>query len=190
MGGGHLTRPDFGLPQADPAHPLTEFYLLAQSALDKAGTFALPALYAGLRAPARRIYADEARQYLRLAAEPIPGGAKLAEAHSLKVLYSTVCADSSGAPAALLLTEECTRATCVVRLLPPFLWDEPLPVLPDCTEAVSLQLTAADIEAIDASPAALGRRLVGSAGGKNWLRHPKAEAFLAQRVAMLQRLYR
>ena len=28
MGGGHLSRPDFGMPQPDPAHPLTEFYLL------------------------------------------------------------------------------------------------------------------------------------------------------------------
>ena len=30
MGGGHLSRPDFGMPQPDPAHPLTEFYLLLQ----------------------------------------------------------------------------------------------------------------------------------------------------------------
>ena len=35
MGGGHLSRPDFGMPQPDPAHPLTEFYLLAQQALEK-----------------------------------------------------------------------------------------------------------------------------------------------------------
>ena len=34
MGGGHLSRPDFGMPQPDPAQPLTEFYLLAQQALD------------------------------------------------------------------------------------------------------------------------------------------------------------
>ena len=55
MGGGHLSRPDFGMPQPDPDHPLTEFYLLVQQALDKAGCFALPALYASLQAPARRI---------------------------------------------------------------------------------------------------------------------------------------
>ena len=46
MGGGHVSRPDFGMPQPDPAYPLTEFYLLLQHALDKAGRFALPALYA------------------------------------------------------------------------------------------------------------------------------------------------
>jgi hypothetical protein len=34
------------MPQPDPAYPLTEFYLLLQHALDKAGRFALPALYA------------------------------------------------------------------------------------------------------------------------------------------------
>ena len=59
MGGGHVSRPDFGMPQPDPAHPLTEFYCLLQRALDREGVFALPALYAQFRAPARRIYADE-----------------------------------------------------------------------------------------------------------------------------------
>lgn len=47
MGGGHVSRPDFGMPQPDPNHPLTEFYLVLQHALDKEGSFALPALYAG-----------------------------------------------------------------------------------------------------------------------------------------------
>ena len=56
MGGGHVSRPDFGMPQPDPAYPLTEFYLLLQHALDKAGRFALPALYARVQAPARHIY--------------------------------------------------------------------------------------------------------------------------------------
>ena len=37
MGGGHVSRPDFGMPQPDPACPLTEFYLLLQHALDAAG---------------------------------------------------------------------------------------------------------------------------------------------------------
>ena len=35
MGGGHVSRPDFGMPQPDAAYPLTEFYLLAQQALEK-----------------------------------------------------------------------------------------------------------------------------------------------------------
>ena len=44
MGGGHVSRPDFGMPQPDAAYPLTEFYLLAQQALEKSGSFMLPAL--------------------------------------------------------------------------------------------------------------------------------------------------
>ena len=36
MGGGHVSRPDFGMPQPDAAYPLTEFYLLAQQALERA----------------------------------------------------------------------------------------------------------------------------------------------------------
>ena len=39
-------------------------------------------------------------------------------------------------------------------------------------------------------PAALGRKLVQSAANKRWLHHPKAEQFLAERVALLQRVYR
>ena len=66
MGGGHVSRPDFGMPQPDPACPLTEFYLLLQHALDAAGSFALPALYARVQAPARWIDPDEAREYLTL----------------------------------------------------------------------------------------------------------------------------
>lgn len=39
MGGGHISRPDFGMPQPDPAYPLTEFYCLLQRALDREGVF-------------------------------------------------------------------------------------------------------------------------------------------------------
>ena len=70
MGGGHLSRPDFGMPQPNPEHPLTEFYQLLQRGLDREGVFALPALYAAFQAPARRIYADEAADYLTLSETP------------------------------------------------------------------------------------------------------------------------
>lgn len=171
MGGGHVSRPDFGMAQPDPAHPLTEFYLLVQQALDKAGCFALPALYASLQAPARRIYPEEAREYLRLAPQAGEGFVRLQAAVQL-------------------LTEECTRSVTALQLLPPFVWEDPLPPLPDVPAALTLQLTVQDVEAIDADPAALGRRLVGSPAGKCWLTHPKAETFLAERVALLQRVYR
>lgn len=155
MGGGHVSRPDFGMAQPDPAHPLTEFYLLVQQALDKAGCFALPALYASLQAPARRIYPEEAREYLRLAPQAGEGFVRLQAAVQMQVLYSSLQVVADGAPAAL-----------------------------------TLQLTVQDVEAIDTDPAALGRRLVGRPAGKCWLTHPKAETFLAERVALLQRVYR
>ena len=190
MGGGRVSRPDFGMAQPDPAHPLTEFYLLVQQALDEAGCFALPALYASLQAPARRIYPEEAREYLRLAPQAGEGFVRLQAAVQMQVLYSSLQVAADGAPAALLLTEECTRNVTALQLLPPFVWEDPLPPLPDVPAALTLQLTVQDVEAIYTDPAALGRRLVGSPAGKCWLTHPKAETFLAERVALLQRIYR
>lgn len=190
MGGGHLSRPDFGMPQPDPNHPLTEFYLLLQHGLDKAGVFRLPALYAAFQAPARRIYADEAADYLTLSEAPAEGAVLLSAARDIQLLYSSLHVEPDGSPAALLLTEECSRAVYAVQLQPPFLWEEPLPPLPDCTAALTLQLTMRDVEAIDTAPAALEQRLCREPDGKHWLAHPKAETFLAQRVALLQRLYK
>ena len=190
MGGGHVSRPDFGMPQPDPAHPLTEFYCLLQRALDREGVFALPALYAQFRAPARRIYADEAADFLTLSPDEEAGSARLLAPAQLQLLYSSLHVMPDGAPAALLLTEECTRTVYAVQLLPPFVWEDPLPPLPDCAAALTLTLTLRDVEAIDAAPHALEQRLCREPGGKHWLAHPQAEAFLAGRIALLQRLYK
>ena len=35
-----------------------------------------------------------------------------------------------------------------------------------------------------------GRRLVERTEGKRWLHHPRVETFLAERVALFQRVYR
>ena len=190
MGGGHVSRPDFGMPQPDAAYPLTEFYLLAQQALEKNGSFMLPALYAGLHAPARRIYREEAAGYLQLAATPAEGLTRLLSPARMQLLYSSLQVQKDGTPAALLLTEECTRLTVAVQLLPPFVWEDPLPPLPDVPAALTLQLTTQDVMAIDTAPAALAHKLVHSADGKCWLHHPKAETFLSERLALLQRVYK
>jgi hypothetical protein len=190
MGGGHLSRPDFGMPQPDPDHPLTEFYLLLQHGLDKAGVFHLPALYASFRAPARRIYADEAAGCLTLSETADEGAVLLSAPRNLQLLYSSLHVEPDGSPAALLLTEECTRATVAVQLLPPFVWEDPLPPLPDTPAALTLQLTMQDVMQADTDPAALGRKLAGTAANKRWLHHPQAETFLAERVALLQRVYK
>ena len=190
MGGGHLSRPDFGMPQPDPAHPLTEFYLLFQHGLDREGVFALPALWADFQAPARRIYADEAEAFLTLRETPGAASTPLLAPRTLQLLYSSLHVLPDGTPAALLLTEECSRTVYAVQLLPPFVWEDPLPPLPDCAAALTLTLTLRDVEAIDTAPHALEQRLCREPGGKHWLAHPKAEAFLAGRIALLQRLYK
>lgn len=190
MGGGHVSRPDFGMLQPDPAYPLTEFYQLMQRTLDRTGRFALPALYACLQAPARRIYRDEARECLRLAAAPQEGYTRLLAPAPMQLLYSSLHVMPDGTPAALLLTEECTRAVTAVQLLPPFVWEDPLPPMPDVPAVLTLQLTMQDVMDIDTDPAALGRRLVEGTAGKCWVSHPRAETFLAERVALLQRVYR
>ena len=189
MGGGHVSRPDFGMPQPDPGHPLTEFYLVLQHALDREGVFALPGLYATFQAPARRIYADEAPEFLTLSSTPVENSTRLLAPSRLQLLYSSLHVTPDGAPAALLLTEECTRTVFAVQLLPPFLWEDPLPPLPDTPAALTLTLTMQDVERIDANPAALGRSLVLETQGKRWLHHPRIDSFLAERVALFQRLY-
>ena len=56
--------------------------------------------------------------------------------------------------------------------------------------ALTLQLTMRDVMQADTDPEALGRKLAGTATNKRWLHHPKAETFLAERVALLQRVYK
>ncbi len=189
MGGGHLSRPDFGMPQPNPDHPLTEFYQLLQRGLDREGVFALPALYAAFQAPARRIYADEAADYLTLSETPAESRTLLLPPRMLQILYSSlhVLPDGTGGPSP-------HRGVLPHRLRgaapAPFVWEDPLPPLPDCAAALTLTLTLRDVEAIDADPAALARRLCREAAGKHWLAHPKADTYLAERVALLQRLYK
>ena len=108
----------------------------------------------------------------------------------MQVLYSILQVAADGAPAALLLTEECTRSVTALQLLPPFVWEDPLPPLPDVPAALTLLLTMQDVMAIDTAPAALAQKLVHSTSGKCWLHHPKAETFLSERLALLQRVYK
>ena len=189
MGGGHVSRPDFGMPQPDAAYPLTEFYLLAQQALEKRQLYAARPLRRAARPCPAHLPGGSRRVFtacgcpgrgLDPAALPCPDAAFIQQ---LQV-------QPDGTPAALLLTEECTRLTVAVQLLPPFVWEDPLPPLPDVPAALTLQLTMQDVMAIDTAPAALAQKLVHSTSGKCWLHHPKAETFLSERLALLQRVYK
>ena len=166
MGGGHVSRPDFGMAQPDPAHPLTEFYLLVQQALDKAGCFALPALYASLQAPARRIYPEEAREYLRLAPQAGEGFVRLQAAVQMQVLYSSLQVAADGAPAALLLTEECTRSVTALQLLPPFVWDGSAAVAAGCSGGTHFAADRAGCGGHRHRPGSSGAAAGGQPGGQ------------------------
>ena len=69
-------------------------------------------------------------------------------------------------------------------------WEDTLPPLPDVPAALTLQMTLQDVEAIDTDPAALARRLCQTTRQKHWLAHPKADLYLAEKIALFQRLYR
>ena len=132
----------------------------------------------------------EHEEFMTLQGPQISEWEPLPELKQLQLLYSSLHVMPDGAPAALLLTEECTRTVYAVQLLPPFVWEDPLPPLPDAPAALSLTLTMRDVEEIDACPAALGHRLACDKAGKRWLHHPRAETYLSERVALFQRLYR
>ena len=77
-----------------------------------------------------------------------------------------------------------------MQLLPPFVWEDPLPPLPDTPAALSLTLTLADVERLDVDPAGFGRHLIQTVQNKRWLHHPRVETYLSERVALFQRVYR
>ncbi len=192
MGGGHVTRPDFGLPQADSDAPLTEFYAILMHALGPAPVFALPGAYVAFRPPYREpVYAENIREFCAFSPRPQPGYAEILAPARLRILHMELAVAQNRAPAALLLTEESTRRMTAVQLLPPFLCPgEPLPPVPDSTAALSLTLSDADLRTADEAPAALGRRLAGEAAGKQWLHHPAIDAWLLTALAAAQRAYR
>ena len=162
MGGGHVMTPDFRMPQPDAAYPLTEFY---------------PAGAAGA-GKKRQLYAARP---LRRAASPCPahlpgGGRRVFTACGCSgrgpdpaalpcpdapFLYSSLQVQPDGTPAALLLTEECTRLTVAVQLPPPFVWEDPLPPLPIAPGGAHPAIDHAGRDGHrDHFPAALAQKLV------------------------------
>lgn len=192
MGGGRLTRPDFGLGQPDPGHPMTEFYTLLLEGLEGVERFALPGLYARFDFPAWPIEASEARDWCSLSPSPKEGYSLILAPGHLRVLYSELRCTAAGAPAALVLTEEGSRNTCAVRLLPPFLWpsDEAVPPLPDASMALTITLGPDAVDLADADPRALARQLIAGTAGKAWVSHPRLDRWLEAQAIRWQKLWR
>ena len=189
MGGGHVSRPDFGRPKVNENDPMTDFYRALQAALDREPVFALPGAWAAFAMPPEgRVYADTIRACCRFYAEAQAGCPQVFAPASLQVLDMELCAAPDGTPTALLLTEESSRRTTAVQLVPPFAGpDTPLPPVPACTAAMQLTLSPSDIPAIDTAPAALGRRMAQTLQGKAWLTHPKLDRWMAVALAAAQR---
>ena len=192
MGGGKVTRPDFGLGQPDPGHPMTEFYTLLLEALAGAESFALPGLYAKFDPPAWPIEPEEARDWCALSPAPKAGSVQTLPPGRLRALAAELRCTPAGVPAALMLTEEGRRTTCAVRLLPPFLWpsDEAAPPWPDASCALTLTLSPDAPGLADAAPRQLARRLIESGAGKAWVSHPLLDRWLAAQAARWKRLWR
>ena len=192
MGGGKMTRPDFGLGQPDPGHPMTEFYTLLLEGLSGAETFGLPGLYARFDPPAWPIDPEEARDWVSLSPTPREGFVRLLDPGQLRVLYAELRCTPAGVPSALMLTQEGSRSTCGVRLLPPFLWpsDEAAPPWPDCSMALTLALGPDAPDLADASPRTLARRLIDQTHGKTWVSHPLLDRWVQAQAARWQKLWR
>ena len=193
MGGGKVTRPDFGLGQPDPGHPMTEFYALLLDGLAGAESFALPGLYARFDPPAWPIDPDEARDWCSLSPDKKEGWARLLEPGRLRLQGAALRCTAAGAPIALVLTAEGSRAGGAVRLLPPCLWpaDEAAPPWPsDCAMALTAALTPEALALADSSPRRLARQLIEGRAGKAWAAHPLLDRWLAAQAARWQKLWR
>lgn len=185
MGGGKLTRPDLSPLQPDPRHPMTEFYTLLLDALRGADRFALPGCYVRFAPrPGEPIYLDTVREYCTFSAAPGPLFQTILPPGHLLLRNCVLHVAADGAPCALLLTEEGSRKTTALQLLP--LYRDPgapPPTPPDCAAALCLQMTDEDLALADRAPAALGRRWVSAAARKSWLYHPAIDRWLLRAAA-------
>ncbi len=150
---------------AKPGPSLTEFYQLLQRGLDREGrVFALPALYATFQAPARHIYVDEAADYLTLS-ETRRRAAPCCSRPGCSKFYTAASRPAGRHPGG---SSPSPRSAPLHRLRgaapAPFVWEDPLPPLPDCAAALTLTLTLRDVEAIDADPPRWPGGSAGSGG--------------------------
>ncbi len=192
MGGGHVSPARiFGMPLPDDCVPrCTSSICWRKQALEKCGQlYAAPPSSAGLLSPChRRLLTGGSRRICSLRPGsgrglPGPRRAHCSPLPGCSFYYKHACRCSRTAPRRplKLLTEECTRLTVAVQLLPPFVWEDPLPAAAGCSgAALTLQLTMQVVMLPSTPPpAALASRSWCTAPiWQPWLHHPKAETFL------------
>lgn len=192
MGGGHLTREERYITQPDPHNPMTEFYLLFQQGMAQHRQFSLPGCWVAFRPPQEEpLYAEDMPEYCTFSGEKRQGWREVFAPRQLSVLYESLRLMRDGTPAALVLTEEATRHTWAVQLLPPFAGaGVNVPPMPDCYAGLTIQLTPQDLDTADTDPAKLARQLLSRTTGKQWHHHPAMERWMHTALAAAQRDFR
>lgn len=189
MGGGHVTRPDFGLPKPNKKDPMAEFYLILQRALERTESFALPGAYVAFRPPGGvKLYAEDIRCYCTFSGQEKAGFREIFAPSRMRLLSHEQRLAPDGRIAACVLTEEHSHQTTALRLLAPFA--DPADALPPVgasSSVLTLQLTVQDLQLADARPEELGRQMVQSAARKEWLSHPAVDKWLLHALSASQK---
>ena len=189
MGGGHITRPDFGFTQMDARNPMSEFYALLLQGLENAKSFALPGCYASFKPDfSRPVWREDLAEYCRYSAQPGGGAVTVIPEEKFPLGCFEPSLTVSGAPIAVFLENPDLHRRLAVRLLPPFGAEE-LPAPPKDVALVELAITVQDLAQIDENPAALADRWMTSSENKHWAASPKIDAFELKALAAAQKEY-
>ena len=189
MGGGHITRPNFGYTQMDSMNPMSEFYALLLHGLEKAKSFALPGCYASFRPDfSRPIWREDLPEYCHYSPQPGGGAVTVIQEEKFPLGCFEPSLTVNGAPIAVFLENPDWHRRLAVRLLPPFGTDE-LPAPPKDVPLVELEITVQDLTQIDENPAALANRWMTSAENKHWAASSKIDAFELKALAAAQKEY-
>ena len=188
MGGGHVSRPDFGKTHMNADDPMSEFYALLLQGLEQADAFATPGCYAQFKPDfSRQIYREDMPEYCRYSAEPGRGTAVI-EPGRFAIGHFELSLTALGAPATVFLYSQDHRRELAVRLLPPFGGVE-LPKPPVEVPLVELELTEQDLMLIDAKPERLAQRWVNETQHKHWAASPVIDAWELKALAAAQKEY-
>lgn len=189
MGGGHLTRPNYGSSRPNPNDPMTEFYLLLERGVEKCGQFAMPGCWGSFKPDfSRPLFEEDMPALCRFS--PAPGqGNEIFGPRRVAVNSHELWVTAQGSPIALIINGPQRREHYAVQLLPPFPGVE-VPPPPAGLPRMALTLNEEMIFLADARPDALAERLALELWGKAWEEHPEMEKWMTRALALAQREYR
>lgn len=189
MGGGYVSRPDFGKTRMNPENPMSEFYSLLLQGLQNAKSFSLPGCWAEFRPDmTRKLYAEDMTECCRFTCTPKPGLAEVIRPENFQIGYYELDLTGNGSPASVRLFAPDQKQCIALCLLPPFGGVE-IPLFPRSGSVLSLGLTAEDLVMIDEEPWKLTARMIRETQNKSWVRHPGCEAWLLRALAAAQKEY-